>query len=109
MALSGFYDFQHDELYCLYCARHLQASYMDQPVFTPLLARISLWFFGVSLPGLRLCPSLGGAATVIFGARLAREFGGSSRAQIFAAVGVATAKVSAALPQQSASVGGSPP
>jgi 4-amino-4-deoxy-L-arabinose transferase-like glycosyltransferase len=91
MALSGLYGFDRDELYFLDCARHLQASYVDQPVFAPLLARISLWLFGVSLPGLRLWPSLAGASTVVFGALLAREFGGGSRAQIFAAVGVATA------------------
>ena len=93
MALSGSYGFHRDELYFLDCARHLQASYVDQPVFTPLLARISLWLFGVSLPGLRLWPSLAGAATVVLGALLAREFGGGSRAQIFAAVGVATSPV----------------
>ncbi|MGO9964250.1 MAG: hypothetical protein ACLPUG_12595 [Acidimicrobiales bacterium] len=109
MALSGLYAFHHDELYFLDCARHLQASYVDQPVFTPLLARFSLWLFGVSLPRLRLWPSLGGAATVIFGSLLAREFGGGSRAQIFAAVGVATAKARAALPPQSAGAGGSTP
>ena len=91
MAFSGLYGFDRDELYFLDCARHLQASYVDQPVFTPLLARISLWLFGVSLPGLRLWPSSAAAATVVFGSLLAREFGGGSRAQMFAAVGVASA------------------
>ena len=60
MALSTRYGFHRDELYFLDCARHLQAGYVDQPVLTPLLAWVSLSLFGVSLPGLRLWPALGG-------------------------------------------------
>src|SRR5512142_560354 len=57
MALSPRYGFHRDELYFLDAARHLQASYVDQPVLTPLLARVSLSLSGVSLPGLRLWPA----------------------------------------------------
>jgi hypothetical protein len=59
-ALSTRYGFQRDEVYMLDCARHLQASYVDQPVLAPLLARVSLDLFGVSLPWLRLWPALAG-------------------------------------------------
>src|SRR6266508_15271 len=65
MALSTRYGFQRDEVYFLDCARHLQASYVDQPVLAPLLARVSLTLFGVSLPGLRLWPALAAWATVL--------------------------------------------
>jgi hypothetical protein len=55
MALSDRYGFHHDELYFLDCARHLQASYVDQPVFTPLMPWVSLKLFR---------PVAGGAAPV---------------------------------------------
>ena len=90
MALSTRYGFQRDELYFLDCARHLQASYVDQPVLGPLLARVSLKLFGVSLPGLRLWPALAAWATVVVGGLTAREFGGVRRAQLLAAIATAT-------------------
>ncbi|MGH9169751.1 MAG: ArnT family glycosyltransferase [Acidimicrobiales bacterium] len=93
MALSGLYGFHRDELYFLDCARHLQGGYVDQPILTPLLARVSLELFGVSLPGIRFWSALAAAATVIIGAMLARELGGGRLAQIIAAIGVATMPV----------------
>jgi hypothetical protein len=93
MALSARYGFDRDELYFLDGARHLQASYVDQPVFGPLLAWVSLKLFGVSLPGLRVWPALAAWATVVVGALTAREFGGGKRAQLLAAIGAATMPV----------------
>ena len=90
MALSGRYGFHRDELYFLDCARHLSASYVDQPVLTPLLGRLSLWLFGVSLPGLRLWPALAGGGTVVLAGLLARELGGRRTAQLLGALGAAT-------------------
>src|SRR5580700_8481602 len=90
MALSARYGFDRDELYFLDCARHLQASYVDQPVLTPLIARLSLSLFGVSEVGLRLWPALAGWATVIVSGLTAREFGGGRRAQLLAAIGTAS-------------------
>ncbi|MGA8295990.1 MAG: hypothetical protein WB770_02995 [Acidimicrobiales bacterium] len=37
MVSSPWYGFDRDELYFLDCARHLQASYVDQPILTPLM------------------------------------------------------------------------
>jgi len=88
MALSDRYGFHRDELYMLDSARHLSASYVDQGVFAPLMARLTLTLFGVSLPGLRLWPALAAFATVIIGGLTAREFGGTRRAQLLAAVAV---------------------
>jgi hypothetical protein len=87
MAVSDRYGFDVDELYFLDCARHLQASYVDQPVLAPLLAWVTLHLFGVSLPGLRVWPALAAWATVVVAGLTAREFGGGRRAQLLAAVG----------------------
>ena len=91
MAFSARYGFHRDELYFLDCGRHLAASYVDQPIFSPLVARLSLELFGVSLTGLRLWPSLAAGGTVILGGLLARELGGGRQAQLVGALGVATA------------------
>jgi hypothetical protein len=90
MALSDRYGFHHDELYFLDCARHLQASYVDQPVLTPLMAWVTLKTFGVSLVALHLWPALAAWATVILAGLTAREFGGGRRPQLLAAFAVAT-------------------
>jgi Dolichyl-phosphate-mannose-protein mannosyltransferase len=90
LAFSTRYGFHRDELYFLECARHLQASYVDQPVLTPLLAWVSLKLFGVSLLGLRMWPALAAWATVVVAALTAREFGGGRRAQLLTAVATAT-------------------
>jgi hypothetical protein len=93
LALASSYGFHRDELYFLDCARHLQGSYVDQPILTPLLARVSLWLFGVSLVGLRMWSSLAAAATVVVAGLLARELGGGRAAQLLAAVATATMPV----------------
>jgi len=89
MAFSARYGFHRDELYFLDCARHLALSYVDQPLFTPFVARVALALFGVSVVGLRLFSALAAAATVVCGGALAREFGGGSRAQLLSALGCA--------------------
>lgn len=93
MSLAPWYGFHRDELYFLDCARHLQGSYVDQPILTPLLTRLSLDLFGVSVVGVRLWPALAAWATVIVAGLLAREFGGTARAQLLAAVATATMPV----------------
>jgi 4-amino-4-deoxy-L-arabinose transferase-like glycosyltransferase len=93
LAVSTRYGFHRDELYFIECARHLQASYVDQPVLTPLLAWVSTKLFGVSLLALRMWPALAAWATVVLAGLTAREFGGGRRAQLLAAVAVATMPV----------------
>ncbi|MBV8162494.1 MAG: glycosyltransferase family 39 protein [Acidimicrobiia bacterium] len=85
------YGWHRDELYFLQCARHLAGGYVDQPVFTPLVARVSLTLFGRSLLALRTFPAIASGGTVVLCALLAREFGGGRGAQLLAAIGAATA------------------
>src|SRR5215471_18412877 len=93
MALSTRYGFDRDEFYFFDAARHLQGGYVDQPVLIPLLARVTLLLFGVSLVGLRVWPALAALVTVMVGALIARELGGGRRAQLLAALGTATMPV----------------
>src|SRR5215469_8904837 len=90
LAAATRYGFHRDELYFIECARHLQASYVDQPVLTPLIAWVSLKLFGVSLLGLRMWAALAAWATVVISGAIAREFGGGRRAQLVASVATAT-------------------
>jgi 4-amino-4-deoxy-L-arabinose transferase-like glycosyltransferase len=90
LAVSTRYGFHRDELYFMECARHLQASYVDQPVLTPLLAWVTLKLFGVSLIGLRMWPALAAWGTVVVAGLTAREFGGGRRAQLLTALATAT-------------------
>jgi 4-amino-4-deoxy-L-arabinose transferase-like glycosyltransferase len=91
IAFSARYGFHRDELYFIVCGEHLQLSYVDQPVFAPLVARLSVELFGVSVTGLRLWPALAAFGTIVLGGLMAREFGGGRLAQLLGAIGVASA------------------
>jgi 4-amino-4-deoxy-L-arabinose transferase-like glycosyltransferase len=93
LATNWQYGFHRDSLYYLDSARHLAWGYVDYPPITPLIARVSLWLFGPSVWGLRLWPSLAGAAMVILAAMIARELGGGNVARVLAALGAATSLV----------------
>ena len=53
LAVATRYGFHRDELYFIECARHLQASYVDQPVLTPLIVWVSLKLFTAGRGGYR--------------------------------------------------------
>ena len=94
LASNGLYGFQRDEMYYLDSARHLAWGFVDYPPLTPAIARLSLLLFGpTSVWGLRLWPSLAGAAMVVLTAQIAHELGGGRTARILAAIGAATSPV----------------
>jgi len=80
------YGFNRDELSLLDDARHLSWGYVAYPPITPLFARLSLLLFGTSLPGFRFFSWLVQAVAVVLTGLMARELGGSRRAQIIAAL-----------------------
>src|SRR5205807_1940593 len=73
------------ELYFLEAGKHLAWGYVDQPPFTPLVARLADTVAPGNLVVLRLLPALSTAGAVVLGALVVREFGAPPSAQIAAA------------------------
>jgi hypothetical protein len=93
LVLAGRYGWHRDELYFLACSRHLAWGFVDQPPFTPAVARVATALFGTSLYGLRLAPALADTGMVVLAAVIARELGGGRSAQVLAATAVAISGV----------------
>jgi 4-amino-4-deoxy-L-arabinose transferase-like glycosyltransferase len=87
-AVADRYGWQRDELYYAVAGRHLQGGYVDFPPLTALLSALARVLFGWSLVGFRAFAILAGALTIVVAALIARELGGSRRAQTLAAVAV---------------------
>ena len=86
---NGRYGFHRDELQFLSDARHLDWGFVAYPPVTPLLERIGLEMFGVSLVGLRLFSVIAQSAAIVLAGLMARELGGKRLAQVASAVSVA--------------------
>ena len=86
VAVSGAYGFHGDEMYFVVAGRHPAFGYVDQPPLTPLLSAASVALFGVSPTAIRLLPAFEMALVVILVALIARDLGGSRRAQVLAAI-----------------------
>ncbi|MGH2883693.1 MAG: glycosyltransferase family 39 protein, partial [Solirubrobacteraceae bacterium] len=84
LATSTRYGYHRDELYFIVAGSHPAVGYPDQPPLVPLLAWAmhALW---PSLVLVRLPSALVAAATTVLAALVAREVGGSRRAQLIAA------------------------
>ena len=88
-AVLGRYGWQRDELYYVVAARHLSLGYVDFPPVTALLGAGGRVLFGESRVGLRALALVAGAGVVVVCALIARELGGSRRAQTIAAAAAA--------------------
>ncbi len=90
---NGRYGFHPDELQFLSDARHLDWGFVPYPPFTPLLGRIGLGIFGVSLAGLRLFSVFAEAAVIIVTGLMANELSGGRLAQVTGALCVALSPI----------------
>jgi hypothetical protein len=88
LAFASRYGWQRDELYYAVAGRHVQGGYVEFPPLTALVSALARIVFGDSLTGFRLFAILAGAASTLVAALIARELGGSRRAQLVAAVAV---------------------
>jgi 4-amino-4-deoxy-L-arabinose transferase-like glycosyltransferase len=86
LAVSGAYGFHGDEMYYVVAGQHPAFGYVDQPPLTPLLSAASVAVLGVSPTAVRLLPALEMALVVVLVAFMARDLGGSRRAQVLAAI-----------------------
>ncbi len=85
---NGRYGFHRDELQVLDDARHMDWGFVAYPPITPLIERISMFFFGASLAGLRFFSALTQGLVVVMSGLMARELGGKRLAQVVAALAV---------------------
>ncbi len=89
IATNGRYGFHRDELQFLSDARHLDWGYVSYPPLTPLIERISLGLFGLSMIGLRMFSVIGQAIVIVVSGLMARDLGGNRLAQVATALAVA--------------------
>ena len=83
------YGWHRDTLYYAIAGKHLQGGYVEFPPVAALISALARVLFGWSLLGFRIWPVLAGAGTVVVAALVARDLGGSARAQTLAAIAVA--------------------
>lgn len=86
LVLSGAYGFHGDEMYYIVAGQHPAFGYVDQGPVTPLLSAASVALLGVSPTAVRLLPTLEMALVVVLVAWIARDLGGSRRAQILGTI-----------------------
>jgi 4-amino-4-deoxy-L-arabinose transferase-like glycosyltransferase len=93
LAVSGRYGYHRDELYFLRAGREPAFGYVDQPPFTPLVARAMDALLPGSLTGLRLPSVLVSALVVLLTGLIARELGAGRGAQLLAAASMGVSAV----------------
>jgi 4-amino-4-deoxy-L-arabinose transferase-like glycosyltransferase len=75
-----------DEMYYVVAGQHPAFGYVDQPPLTPILSAASVALLGVSPTAVRVLPAIEMGLVIILIALIARDLGGSRRAQVLAAI-----------------------
>ncbi|MCA9945669.1 MAG: glycosyltransferase family 39 protein [Anaerolineales bacterium] len=83
------YGFHRDALAFLDNGQHLAWGYVAYPPLTPFIGRIGLELFGLSLVGIKSLAALAQCASMVLTGLMAKELGGSRRAQVVAALAAA--------------------
>jgi hypothetical protein len=91
------YGLHRDELYFVVAGQRLAWGYPDQPVFTPLLARLATELAPHNLLVLRLPSLIAMALLVICAAAFARLLGGGRAAQVLTASTIAASVITVTL------------
>jgi 4-amino-4-deoxy-L-arabinose transferase-like glycosyltransferase len=86
LVLAPAYGFHRDELYFIVAGGHPSWGYDDQPPLTPLLSAGAVALLGLEPWAVRVLPAIAVATIVVLTAGMARELGGTRRAQVLAAV-----------------------
>lgn len=86
LAVAGAYGFHGDEMYFVVAGQHPAFGYVDQPPLTPLLSAASVAVLGVTPTAVRVLPAIEMGLIVVLTALIARDLGGSRRAQTLAAI-----------------------
>ena len=94
LVTNGRYGFHRDELQTIDDARHLDWGYVAYPPITPLIGRLELSLFGVSLTGFRFFSAVAVCAAMLFAGLIARELGGELRVQLLAALATGISPIS---------------
>jgi len=89
MFTNHLYGFHRDELQFLSDAKHLDWGFVAYPPLTPLVERISLEVFGLSLTGLRLASVLAQSLAIVLTGPMTRKLGGGRLSLVAAALAVA--------------------
>lgn len=90
LAVAGRYGWHRDELYFLEAGDHLQWGFVDQPPFTPFVAGVVDAIAPGNLLALRVLPAVATGLSIVLGARIVRELGGSRGAQVAGAAVLAS-------------------
>jgi 4-amino-4-deoxy-L-arabinose transferase-like glycosyltransferase len=89
LVLSPLYGFHRDELYFVVAGRHPAFGYDDQGPLTPLLSAAAVALLGLSPTAIRILPALSFGACVVLAGLIARDLGGTRRAQVIGAATLA--------------------